>query len=333
MTLFHAARKISRGQQAHDRRMIRSLPGRGKRTGGRAAIRGRFIAFGVFGAFVLGACSDGGAGAEPKETVTVTATATATVTAEPERISSQRGEALQAAREAAEDAGYEVSVHNANKGDAEPSGKWKVCFEEIGYGTVDYGAVREGALCPKKDGGPLTWPRIPDVTGEVYAKAVKALAKVGLDEDDIDVESAYKDVSVSASDVEGDADGYKVCFQSPSAGKDVKPGTEAVLTLVEGGSCPSDEGTYKDRKNDPDYTPPPPANSGSGGGSGSTGGPGGTGGAAEWNGQCELTSPAGNCYQAGQFCANKHLGMQTHNSAGRIIYCKQRADGQRWNYS
>ncbi|MDG9704418.1 PASTA domain-containing protein [Streptomyces sp. DH37] len=320
--------------------MIRSLPGRGKRAGGRAAIRGKFIAFGVFGAFLLGACSDGDAGAEPKETVTVTATATATVTAtatatvtaKPESISSQKDAALEEAREAAEAAGYTVSAHNANEGDAEPSGNWKVCFEDIGYGTVDYGAVEEGALCPKKDGGPLTWPRIPGVTGTVYAKAVKALVKAGLDEENVSVESVYKDVSVSSADVEGDADGYTVCFQSPSAGKDVKPGTEAVLTLVEGGSCPSGKGTYQDRKNDPDYTPPPPPSDSGSGGSGSTGGSGGSG-TAQWNGQCELTSPAGNCYQAGQFCANKHLGMQTHNSAGRIIYCKQRADGQRWNYS
>lgn len=137
--------------------------------------------------------------------------------------------------------------------------------------------------------------------------------------------------------MEGDADGYKACFQTPSAGKDVKPGTEATLTLVEGGSCPSRKGTYKDRRNDPGHTPPsPPSNSGSGGstgGSGSTDGSGGSGGAAEWNGQCELTSPAGNCYRAGQFCANKHLGLRTHDAGGRIIYCKERADGQRWNYS
>lgn len=43
-------------------------------------------------------------------------------------------------------------------------------------------------------------------------------------------------------------------------------------------------------------------------------------------------SPAGNCYRAGQFCANKHVGMRTHDANGRIIHCKVRGDGQRWNY-
>lgn len=301
-------------------------------------MRGRFVTLGVMGTLLLGACSGSGAEAEPKETVTVTATATATVTAKPEDITSQKGVSLKEAQEAAEAAGYAVSSHNANKGDARPSGNWTVCFEAIGYGTVDYGAVEEGALCPKKDGDPLTWPTVPDVVGSTYAKAVKALVKAGLDEENIGVDSAYKDVSLSAADVEDDADDHTVCFQSPAAGKDVKPDTEATLTLVEGGSCPAGKGTYQDKKNDPNYTPPPAPRRDSGsGGSGSSGGSGGGSGggsdnAAGWNGQCELMSPAGNCYRAGQFCANKHVGMRTHDANGRIIHCKVRGDGQRWNY-
>ncbi|WP_158710961.1 PASTA domain-containing protein [Streptomyces albus] len=299
--------------------------------------RGRSAVLGVLAVALLGACGGGDPQAEPRKTVT--ATATTTVTAQPERMSSQKGTTLGKARKAAEAAGYTASAHNASKGDAEPSGSWKVCFEDIGYGTVDYGAVEEGALCPKKDGGPLTWPKTPDVTGTVYAKAVTALTKAGLDEDDISAGSAYRDVTVTADDAESDPDDYTVCFQSPKAGSDIKPGTKAELTLVEGDSCPSAKGTYKDRKNDPDYTPPAPARdsgtgSSSGGGSGSgSGGSGGSGDTGQWNGQCELMSPAGNCYRAGQFCANKHLGLQTHDAGGRIIYCKERADGQRWNYS
>ncbi|HEX5569019.1 MAG TPA: PASTA domain-containing protein, partial [Streptomyces sp.] len=199
----------------------------------------------MLGVFLLGACS-GGAEAKPAETVTATATATATVTAKPERISSQKGTALGEARKAAEAAGYTVSVRNANKGDAKPSESWKVCFEDIGYGTVDYGAVEEGALCPKKDGDPLTWPKAPDVTGKTYAQAIEALTGAGLDEGDIGFDSAYKDVSLASADVEDAADDHRVCFQSLRAGVDVRPGAEATLTLVKGGSCPSQKGTYKD---------------------------------------------------------------------------------------
>ncbi|MBQ0984214.1 PASTA domain-containing protein [Streptomyces sp. F63] len=335
MTDLHTGRNATREERD------RQLPGesrfseQARHIAGRAASRGRSAALGVLAVALLGACSGGDPRAEPRETVT--ATVTTTVTAEPERMPSQKGTALGDARKAAEAAGYTASAHNANKGDAEPSGSWKVCFEDIGYGTVDYGAVAEGALCPKKDGGPLTWPQAPDVTGTVYAKAVTALTKAGLSEDDISVDSAYKDVTVASSDAESDPDGYKVCFQSLKAGSDVKPGTKAKLSLVEGGSCPSSKGAYKDRENDPDHTPPAPARdsgTGSSSGGGSGGGSGGSGtDAGQWNGQCELTSPAGNCYRAGQFCANQHVGRQTHDAGGRIIYCKERADGQRWNYS
>ncbi|PJE98248.1 hypothetical protein CUT44_08240 [Streptomyces carminius] len=328
MTDIQAEGDISRRRRAHGQPTAGKRSGGGEWTGGRAAIRGRFATLGILGVFLLGACSGSGAGAEPAETVT----ATATVTAKPERISSQKGVTLKDAREAAEGAGYTVSVHGANKGGAEPSENWKVCFEGIGYGTVDYGAVEEGALCPKKDGGPLAWPKAPGVTGKTYAEAVKALTKSGLDEGRISADSAYKDVSLVQAEVEGDADGYTVCFQSLKAGADVKPGAEATLTLVEGGLCPSKKGTYQDKENDPSYTPPPPPSS-SQRDSGSGGSTGGAGGSAEWNGQCELTSPAGNCYRAGQFCANRHVGMRTHDANGRIVYCKVRGDGQRWNYS
>lgn len=321
MTHLHTGRKAPRRQ----------------RIAGRTVTRGRSAVLGLLAVALLGACSGGDPQAEPRKTVT--ATATTTVTAKPERMPSQKGTQLGKARKAAEAAGYTPSAHNANKGDADPSGSWTVCFEDIGYGTVDYGAVEEGALCPKKDGGALAWPQAPDVTGAVYAKAVTALTKAGLSEDGISADSAYKDVTVASADVEDDPDDYTVCFQSLKAGSDIKPGTKTTLTVVEGGSCPSAKGTYKDRTNDPSYTPPAPARDSGSGGSpggssgGDSGGSGSSGDTGQGAGGCELTSPAGNCYRAGQFCANKHLGMQTHDAGGRIIYCKERADGQRWNYS
>lgn len=275
----------------------------------------------ALGIALLGACSNGSTdGPETKAEPTAT---TAVAPLDP-----QTGSTLEEARDAAEAAGYAASAHNATESDTKPSANWRVCFQAVSDDTVDFGVVEEGALCPKKDGGPLTWPEVPDVTGRTYAKAVNALTKAGLDEDNIVADSVYKDVSVSLADAQGSPGDYTTCFQSPAAGVDLKPITQTVLALVKGDSCPSKKGTYKDKTNDPDYTPPPtpkptPVR---------TAKPSPTS-PAEWNGQCELTSPAGNCYRAGQFCANKHLGLSTHDANGRIIYCKQRSDGQRWNYS
>ncbi|WP_371235306.1 hypothetical protein [Streptomyces pimonensis] len=47
-------------------------------------------------------------------------------------------------------------------------------------------------------------------------------------------------------------------------------------------------------------------------------GSGGTGGGT---GACELTSPAGNCYADGQFCAGKHRGLSTHGRGGEYLTC------------
>ncbi|MHC0431915.1 PASTA domain-containing protein [Streptomyces sp. O3] len=305
---------------------------------------------------LLGACSDGSTDDKGAGTA---ATAKPTPTVTLAELDSQKGATLRAAQDTAEAAGYTTSAHNASEGAGTPSGTWKVCFETVRDGAVDFGAVQEGALCPAKDGGPLTWPDIPDVTGHTYARAVATLTEAGVDEEAVRIGSAYEDLSVSPADVADSPTDYTVCFQSPEPGADVKPDTKAALDLVEGGSCPSEKGTYKDKTNDPAYTPPPPSKpadstsggttsggtatsggSGTGGsgtsGSGTSGGDassGGSGGTGGWNGQCELTSPAGNCYRAGQFCANKHVGMRTHDANGRIIYCKERASGQRWNYS
>ncbi|MGW2765693.1 PASTA domain-containing protein [Streptomyces sp. NPDC001275] len=211
---------------------------------------------------LLAACSGGGADteAEPSATVTVTvtatATATATVTATPGTMDSLKGRPLAEAQTIAERAGYAVTSHNANKGKARPSGTWPVCFEDIGYGKVDLGVVEEGALCPEKDGGALTWPVIPDVAGKTYGKAVQTLRKARLDADNVEADSAYEDVSLSVADAADDPGAYTVCFQKPRAGTTAKTTTTTTLTLVKGSSCPAKKGTYKDPENDPDYTPP-----------------------------------------------------------------------------
>lgn len=315
--------------------------------------RGRLIACGITGIVLLGACSPGTSEiSETSDTPTpeVTVTATTTVTATPEAMASQQGAALGEARKAAETAGYTVTVHDASEGDARPGSNWTVCFETVGYGTVDFGAVTEGALCPEKDGGALRWPEVPKVTGISYSKALGELDEAGLAASAVGVDSAYADVSVSAEEAGADQGGHRVCFQSPKAGADLKPETEITLSLVKGKDCPAKAGAYLDETKDPNYTPPPAPDSGStggstGGGTGGTGGStgggtstggsttGGSTGGGGWDGTCELMSPAGNCYKAGQFCANKHVGLSTHDANGRMIYCKIRDDGQRWNYS
>ncbi|MGW3913811.1 hypothetical protein ACWEBX_20145 [Streptomyces sp. NPDC005070] len=70
------------------------------------------------------------------------------------------------------------------------------------------------------------------------------------------------------------------------------------------------------------------AASGSGsGGSGSSGG-GGTGVST-----CSITSNAGNCYSAGQYCRNSDHGASTTTAGGTRITCAYRSGGWRWTYS
>jgi uncharacterized membrane protein YgcG len=67
------------------------------------------------------------------------------------------------------------------------------------------------------------------------------------------------------------------------------------------------------------------SNSGSGG-SGSSGG--GTGVST-----CSITSNAGNCYSAGQYCRNSDHGAGTTTASGARITCAYRSGGWRWTYS
>ncbi|WP_439948364.1 hypothetical protein [Streptomyces sp. BBFR109] len=88
------------------------------------------------------------------------------------------------------------------------------------------------------------------------------------------------------------------------------------------------------------HTPTPtPAKSkatgGSTGGSGSGGSSGGSGGTSGGGGgskACAITSPAGNCYANGQFCAARHHGMSTYGKGGEYLTCERDAAG-RWRWS
>ncbi|MFC8867781.1 hypothetical protein ACFUAC_09020 [Streptomyces sp. NPDC057148] len=58
----------------------------------------------------------------------------------------------------------------------------------------------------------------------------------------------------------------------------------------------------------------------------------GTGGTGGGTGACELTSPAGNCYADGQFCAKKHRGLSTHGRGGEYLTCEPDSGGI-WRWS
>ncbi|MFF5760381.1 hypothetical protein ACFY7A_33720 [Streptomyces longwoodensis] len=76
----------------------------------------------------------------------------------------------------------------------------------------------------------------------------------------------------------------------------------------------------------PKPTPEPVKTSG-----GTTGGSGG-GGSGGGSTGCALTSPAGNCYADGQFCAARHHGMSTYGKGGEYLTCEQDAGGI-WRWS
>ncbi|MFF9063289.1 hypothetical protein ACF09K_32075 [Streptomyces sp. NPDC014882] len=61
----------------------------------------------------------------------------------------------------------------------------------------------------------------------------------------------------------------------------------------------------------------------------------GTGGGSSdsGSGTCSITSNAGNCYQAGQYCRNGDHGASTTTASGARITCTYRSNGWRWSYS
>ncbi|MGV9944046.1 hypothetical protein [Streptomyces sp. NPDC003401] len=70
------------------------------------------------------------------------------------------------------------------------------------------------------------------------------------------------------------------------------------------------------------------AGSGTGNGGGSSSSSSDSGSEA-----CSITSNAGNCYQAGQYCRNGDHGASTTTAGGTRITCTYRSNGWRWSYS
>lgn len=51
------------------------------------------------------------------------------------------------------------------------------------------------------------------------------------------------------------------------------------------------------------------------------------------SGTCSITSNAGNCYQAGQYCRNGDHGATTTTAGGTRITCRYSSNAWRWSYS
>lgn len=277
--------------------------------------------------FVLGAGCGGAvtangdteSSAKPKPTPTVTVTATVAPAAMTSQVKSPLGAAEQVARKH----GYTVSAHDASNRDAVPGDDWTVCFEKVTYRSVDFATVPGDAPCPKADGGPIPWPAMPAVVGRSYDRALAAIGKVT--DGGVTLKAAYADEDVDdVSAEEGEYDAWKVCFQTPGPATRVKGDPEVTLWLVDG-TCPAKKGTYKDRTNDPDYSPPVRDEQAPSSGNGSAG-------SGDTTSTCEIVSNSGNCYNAGQFCRAADVGRSTHAANGRMISCRDEGSVNRWNY-
>ncbi|MFC8239417.1 hypothetical protein [Streptomyces chartreusis] len=194
---------------------------------------------------------------EDKEVATPRATVTTTVTATPGPIGSQIGEPVDAVLTRVKQTGLSVGVHDASEQDETPGGDWTVCFEKVTLSEVEFAAVPHGAPCPSKDGKRIPWPKMPDVKGTTYGKAVQMLAD---DAGHVELETAYQDEDAYDQDNEsGDYADWKICFQNIKAGRALTYEPEIILHGVQKGeTCPSAKGLYKDPTNDPDYVEPAP---------------------------------------------------------------------------
>lgn len=59
----------------------------------------------------------------------------------------------------------------------------------------------------------------------------------------------------------------------------------------------------------------------------------GSGGGGTATGTCSITSNAGNCYQAGQYCRNSDHGATTTTAGGTSIRCSYSSGAWRWTYA
>ncbi|AZQ38103.1 PASTA domain-containing protein [Streptomyces cyaneochromogenes] len=271
--------------------------------------------------------SAGGGGASA-EAVSASPTASKS---KPAKAADYVGKRLDEAEKQARSAGYTAGHHDAADEDRAiilRSG-WTVCFQKADTAakTIDFAAVKSAEPCPAKDGGPLPWPKMPDVVGATYNKAVKDLKKAGIGLDRVTLDDVYLDVDTpTAEEAAEDGDEWRVCFQSPDEGTEVESVTRVRLDLGRWTDadlvqhCPSaKDTTYKIPANDPDYNNEDD-NSTTGGG-GSTGG----GSSSSSGGGTSVGT-----VHPGSFCSP--AGATGVTAAGTPMVCGPGSDGRnRWH--
>ncbi|MBQ0829275.1 hypothetical protein [Streptomyces tagetis] len=181
-----------------------------------------------------------------------------------------------------------------------------------------------------------TVERLTDQTGATVGTATAAARSAGLDYA-VYLQGTGLSLDGGGTRASSWGAGEKVCGQVDDP-EDANPAYDVAFTVPRDG---------RDCAGKALYTPPPakPAGTGgttggsTGGGTGGStgGGTGGstggtTGGGSGTTRNCAITSPAGNCYADGQFCANRHHGMSTYGRGGEYLTC-QRDGAGRWRWS
>jgi uncharacterized membrane protein YgcG len=201
------------------------------------------------------------------------------------------GKALDEAEKGARAAGYTVGRHDASPEGRPVAGRsaWTVCFQKADAAekAVVFAAVEDEEPCPAKDGDALPWPTMPDVVGDTYNTALKALNHAGIDTADVTLDDVYLDDDApTAKQAAAKGDEWRVCFQRPAEDSDVTSTTKVRLDLGRwtdadtAQKCPSKKNTtYKIPANDPDHHDKTPDTHATTGGS-STNGGAGTGGSS-----------------------------------------------------
>ncbi|MGW0942459.1 hypothetical protein ACWD4O_07835 [Streptomyces sp. NPDC002623] len=224
-------------------------------------------------------------------------------------IPNYRGLRLDRAEERAQADGFTAGSHDAsdqNKGIWMRS-NWTVCFQQVGTTssgrrTIDFGAVQTGTPCPTRDGGPIPWPRMPNLIGATWKAAQKKLAAL-----DVQSERTYT-TTIYGNDTlpeVGEYDEWQVCAHDPAREERIPDSTSVTLWLsAPENDCPAQAGENygsallpdHDDDSDPDYLDPFPHDrnrnstfpdglpDGSGGSGGSGGSSSSSSGGGGWGG-------------------------------------------------
>ncbi|MFF3821624.1 PASTA domain-containing protein [Streptomyces bluensis] len=187
----------------------------------------------------------------------------------PPKTADYTGKPLDEAEKLARSAGYTTVHHDAAEENRAIIVRplWTVCFQKVNtaVNTIDFAAVNTAEPCPEQDGGPLPWPKMPDVVGATYNTAVEDLKQAGIDLARVTLDDVYLDIDApTAEEAAEDGDEWRVCFQSPVKETKVTSATTVHLDLGKwtdadlAQRCPSaKDTTYKFPANDPAPHPDP----------------------------------------------------------------------------